>query len=257
MARVISIISGKGGVGKTTVSINLATSLMELGERVLLVDADLETPCVSVHLGTPSVPITLTSAIKGQHHIDDTVYVHSTGLRVVPASLAMHNFTKANMTKLGKAIDALKEKADIIVIDSPPGIGNIVRMILGKSDQTIIVTNPELPALADAIKAAKLAEHCETTVLGVVVNKVDYEPEFEVPAHDVEALIEYPIIAALPSEKHVKRALSNYIPAVKHAPRSKFSYKMNMLAGKLVGKSNQIEAPRMRFIDRVFGWLGK
>lgn len=255
MARVISVISGKGGVGKTTVSINLATALMGLGERVLLVDADLETPCVSVHLGTPSVPITLTSAIKGKHHIDDTVYVHSTGLRVVPASLAMHNFTKTNITKLGKAIDALKKKADIIVIDSPPGIGNIVRMILSKSDQTIIVTNPELPALSDAIKAAKLAEHHETTVLGVVVNKVDYEPEFEVPAHDVEALIEYPIIAALPSEKHVKRALSSYVPVVTHNPYSKFSHKINLLAGKLVGKSDQVEMPRKSFLMRIFGWM--
>jgi len=255
MARVISVVSGKGGVGKTTVSINLATALMGLGERVLLVDADLETPCVSVHLGTPSVPITLTSAIKGEHHIDDTVYVHSTGLRVVPASLALHSFTRANIVQLGKAIDALKKKADILVIDSPPGLGHVVQTIIGKSDQVLIVTNPELPALSDAIKAVKLAERYETTVLGVVVNKVDYEPEFEVSATDVEALLEYPIIAALPSEKHVKRALSNYIPAVRYAPNCKFSYKMNVLAAKLVGKSDQITPMHRGFFTRIFEWM--
>ncbi len=251
MTRVISVISGKGGVGKTTISINLAAALAELEEDVLLVDANLENPNVSVHLGTPHVPISLTSVVKGKHHVNDSVYVHTTGLRVVPASLAMNSFGRLDITRLGKTIDALRKKAKIVVIDTPPGMGAIVKMILKKSDHVIVVTNPELPAISDAIKAIKLAELNDNVILGVVVNKLTYDPTIETSAKDVEALLEYPIISAIPSEKTVKKALCSYSAAVHSHPNSLFSKKMTALAAKLVGKSHMLPDDR-GFFARLF-----
>ena len=71
MAKIYAIISGKGGVGKTTTSINLASSLNKLGEDVIIVDGNLTTPNVGIHLGAPIVPITLNHVLNGQSRIED------------------------------------------------------------------------------------------------------------------------------------------------------------------------------------------
>jgi septum site-determining protein MinD len=89
MTRFISIISGKGGVAKTTTSINLGAALSYFGKDVIVVDANLTTPNIGVHLGVPVVPVHLHHALQGKHNIRDAVYMHPGGTKFVPASIAL------------------------------------------------------------------------------------------------------------------------------------------------------------------------
>jgi septum site-determining protein MinD len=87
MSRLIAVISGKGGVGKTTTAINLGTALNKFGKDVIIVDANLTTPNVGLHLGAPIVPVNLNHVLLGKAKVADAVYEHESGTKIVPSSL--------------------------------------------------------------------------------------------------------------------------------------------------------------------------
>ncbi len=248
MARVIAVVSGKGGTGKTTTSVNLAAALSDFGEDTLLIDADLQTPSVSVHLGEPEIPVTLTEFIKGTDKLKNAIYRTTMGFKLLPASLGAVEFGR-EIKRLKTAINKARKLADYIIIDCPPGLGKEMHLVLQECDEVLVVTNPELPAIADGIKSIKLAERYDKTILGVVVNKA-VNQSFECPPAEVEALLNYPIIAALPSEKAVKMALKNNKAVTHHAPRSKYSRSMRKLAARLTHRPYKDETNS--FLGRIF-----
>ena len=90
MAKIYAIISGKGGVGKTTSAINIGTSLNELGEDVIILDGNLTTPNIGIHLGAPIVPISLNHVLNNQAKLEDAIYEHESGTKIIPASLSLN-----------------------------------------------------------------------------------------------------------------------------------------------------------------------
>ena len=111
MSKIITITSGKGGVGKTTSAINLGAALNSLGKEVIILDANLTTPNVGLHLGAPLVPINLNHVLSGKASVVDAVYEHESGTKVVPSSLSVkdlknikHKRLKSVGTKLKKIL---------------------------------------------------------------------------------------------------------------------------------------------------------
>ena len=104
MTRIIAIASGKGGVGKTTVCINLATVLaMNFGKNVIIIDCNITTSHLSLYLGTYYHPVTLNQVLKGEAKMLDAVYEHMENLKIIPASLSVKDLK-------GVDIGMLKEK---------------------------------------------------------------------------------------------------------------------------------------------------
>ena len=100
MTKIITITSGKGGVGKTTTAINLAAALNSFGKEVILVDANLSTPNVGLHFGAPIVPITLNHVLNGKAEIADAIYEHASGTKIMPSSLSVKDLRNINHSKL-------------------------------------------------------------------------------------------------------------------------------------------------------------
>src|SRR3989338_4734544 len=94
MTKFIAIASGKGGVGKTTTALNLGTALSNFGKDVVVVDANLSTPHISLHLGSPKLRVTLNDSLKGIVNIKDTAYLHPSGVRIIPSSIALEEHDK-------------------------------------------------------------------------------------------------------------------------------------------------------------------
>ena len=94
MTRYITCISGKGGVGKTSSSINLGAAFTYFGKDTTIVDANLTTPNVGVHLGVPIVPINLNHVLQGKNHISEAVYLHPAGIKIVPAGISVDELKK-------------------------------------------------------------------------------------------------------------------------------------------------------------------
>src|SRR3989338_5735279 len=219
MTRVIVCAGGKGGTGKTTTSINLSAALNYFGKRVTIIDANLTTPNVGLHLGVPIVPVTLHDVLKGRSDISEAVYLHKSGTRVVPASIALN---------------ALKA-----------------------ADEVLIVTNPEIPAVTDALKTIKLCEEIKKPVIGVIINKTNVL-NADMALKDIELILEHPIIGVIPEDRSVKFALVQKDAVVHTHPKSIASIQYKKLAAELFNIDyNESFSEKRGFFGTIKGWFGK
>jgi len=249
MARIIVINSGKGGVGKTTTAINLGASLNKLNKEVIIIDTNLNTPNIGLQLGAPIVPITLNHVLKGKADIEDAIYEHSSGTKIVPSSLSVKELTKFNTKKIPGICKALGELCDYVIVDSAAGFGEDVIASIEAADEIIIVTNPEMPAVTDALKAVKVARGMGKIINGVVVTR-HKNANYEMPLSSIKSMLEAQIIGVIPEDKAVKEAL-NLRDAVCHThPRNKVSRKYLEIARMVNG--DKIE-DKKGFLSRVLG----
>jgi septum site-determining protein MinD len=250
MARIIVINSGKGGVGKTTTAINLGASLNKLQKEVILVDANLNTPNIGLHLGAPIVPITLNHYLDGKANIEDIIYEHSSGTKIVPSSLSINELTKFNTKRLQQAAKKLANHADYVIVDSAAGFSEEVMAVINVADEILIVTNPEMPAVTDALKSVKVARERGKRVTGVIVTR-HKDAKYEMPLSSIRNMLETPIIGVVPEDKAVKQAL-NQRDAVAHThPRSKVAKKYLQIARKVNGEEVQEEV--QGFFKKLLG----
>lgn len=255
MTRVICVTSGKGGAGKTTMTANLGLALTEIGYKTLVIDANLTTPNLGFHLGVPLYPKTLHDVLKGQAKVDEAIYFHPTGLKVVPAGISIEDLKGTRADRLSRAVLSLIGQHDVVLLDGAAGLGKEPLAGIEAADEALVVTNPNLPATTDALKTIKIAEELGTHVLGVVLNKVKGHGS-ELTASDVEAILGYPVLAQVPFDNEMDEALAVKNPLVAHAPTSRTSIEIKKLAASLVGV--QWEPPALSgfsLFSRLFGFL--
>lgn len=232
MGKLLVISSGKGGVGKTTTSVNLATALSKHGKSVILVDGNLTTPNVGLHLGFTKFPITLNDVLKGEASLADAVYIHPLGFKLLPGSLSVRSFSEINSRKLKKIFNDLKEMCDFVIVDSAAGLGNESISVLKNADEVILVTNPELPAVTDAFKIVTLAREIGIPVKGVVLNKVRKE-NFDLGFRAIESLLETPITTVVMEDKNMREAVYKKRPIVHIKPNSHTAKQYHHLARRV------------------------
>jgi septum site-determining protein MinD len=250
MSKLITITSGKGGVGKTTTSINLATALNSFGKDVIIVDANLTTPNVGLHLGAPIVPISLNHVLLGKAKIEDAIYEHESGTKIIPSSLSVNELRRINHKRLKEVGKKLRKMADFIIYDSAAGLGEEAIAAMESADELIIVTNPEIPAVTDALKTSKLIEQLGKEVKGVIVNRYDSRSRTQMPLRNISEMLELPILGVIPEDVRVKQSLVMKDALVHTHPKSKPSLAFKRIAAKLAG----IEFDgRPSFFDKLFG----
>lgn len=233
MNKVIAIASSKGGVGKTTIAINLAAALVGFGRVSIVVDGDLQSPNVGMHLGAPSLPVTLHDVLRGDQPIEKSIYMHPSGVRVIPASISFKDSQHEFPQDVMMVVDAARSHADMVLVDCPPGLGNESRSAIASSDSILAVTTPDLVAVTDALKTIHLARFLHKDVLGVVVNNM--LPGSEVSLKDIASLLEVPVLTALPHTPAVPESLRIRHPVVFSHPDSLVSVRFKELAALMVG----------------------
>ena len=234
MAKLITITSGKGGVGKTTTAINLGAALNAFGKDVIILDANLTTPNVGLHLGAPIVPVSLNHVLLGKAKIVDAIYEHESGVKIIPAGLSLRDLRGTDSRDLPNAMLDLLGVNDIVILDAAAGLGKEALAAMESADEVLIVTTPELPAVTDALKAIKLGEQLGAKIAGVVVNKVSGKSH-EMKIHEVEEMLGKDVIAVIPEDRKVHESVAKRTPVVMYAPNSKASKAINKLAANLVG----------------------
>ena len=253
MTRIISVLSGKGGVGKTTVASNLGAALVKKGKDTIILDGNVTTPNLSLHLGIPLYPVTLHDVLNKKAPIESAIYHHESGLKVIPASLSYEAVKDIDMERFQSVILQLLGKAEIVIVDSAAGLGKEAMSAINVADDLIIVTNPDLPSVTDALKTIKIAEEKGTKILGIVVNRIK-GLRHELSLNEIKSILEIPIIAAIPEDLAVPKSIAKRIPVVHHKPNSRASLEFHRLAARIVGEP-WMAVKRKSWIDRLFFWL--
>lgn len=249
MTKVITITSGKGGVGKTTTAINLAAALNAFGKEVIVVDANLTTPNVGLHFGAPIVPVNLNHVLLGKAKIADAIYEHESGTKIIPSSLSVKELKRLNHGKLSEVAKKLKRMADIIIYDSAAGLGEEAVAAMEAGDELIIVTNPEIPAVTDALKASKLVEQMGKEVRGVIITRVK-GVRGEMPIKNVTEMLELPVLGVIPEDSNVPLSVSMKDALMHTHPRSKAAKAYRKIAAKIAGINYKENSG---FLARLFG----
>ena len=172
---MIAVASGKGGVGKTNVAVNLSVALARLGHRVGLIDADFGLGNVDVLLGlAPEHHI--GHLLAGEASLDDLLLPGPAGVQIVPAGSglrALTSLTPAQRAVLADAFERLCASVDFLLIDTPSGISDNVIDTMLLAGRVMIVTSVEPAAIVDAYATIKvLSSASPTTEIGIVVNNV-------------------------------------------------------------------------------------
>lgn len=156
--RTIAITGGKGGVGKTTVSVNLALALNQLGQRVVLMDADLGLANVDVMLGLSS-DRNLSHVVAGECSLREVLLEGPMGLRIIPAASGIREMVELDpMAYMGliHAFSELEDELDVLVVDTAAGISNMVGMFCHAVQEVIVVVCDEPASITDAYALIKV-----------------------------------------------------------------------------------------------------
>lgn len=255
MSKIIVITSGKGGVGKTTTAINLAAAMKHFGEDVLVIDGNLSTPNVGLHLNSPEVPISLNHVLRGKAEPFEAVYEHESGIKIMPSSLSIKELKRTNPEKMNDFRKDFRKLSGTVIVDSSAGLGHEASCAMELADELIVVTNPEMPAVTDALKAVKLAEQLKKPVMGVIVTRVRKD-EIELEPEVVKEMLEVPILGMVPEDMNVKRSIKNKGTVIHLYPKSSASRAYKEIAARILNVPYDSDKDRGSFFERFSSWLG-
>lgn len=232
MGKTIGIVSLKGGVGKTSIVAALGGAFSMLGKKVLLVDGNLSSPSLGLHLNIVEPQKTLHDVLNRNAAIKDAIYKLD-NFDVLPSSVFTN--MKVNPFLLKSQLKEIKRKYDVILVDSAPSLDQETLGVMLASDEIFVVTTPDHPTMSASIKAAKIAKQRGNPIAGIILNKV-HKKDFELPLSTVENTLEMPVLAVVPYDTNVLRALANMQPYTIYKPRSQGSEELMKLAATLSGE---------------------
>ncbi|HIP74082.1 MAG TPA: hypothetical protein EYH23_00340 [Euryarchaeota archaeon] len=232
---ILSVVSGKGGVGKTFTSLNLAAVLAEAGDRVLVVDANFTSPTVATHFGVTPDTHTIDEALaKGTYNPMDLVWIHPAGFHFVTPSFNMVALDDQALHTIFEMLRPLYANYDVVILDGPAGVGRDVYYTVMNSDAVLVVANPNYPSLFNALKTHHFAKQLGKMVPGAVLNM--YRKGC-VPVDEASQILELPILSVIPEDRSVREALQKGELLVKYRPSSPAAKAIYDLAEALTGKS--------------------
>jgi flagellar biosynthesis protein FlhG len=184
-SRVVAITSGKGGAGKTNLAVNMALALANMGQKVLIIDADLGMANIEILLGASS-KYSLLNLIEDGLTIDDIIVNGPYGIKYISGGSGVYqlaNLSEEQLQKIVRHIASCDSWADFILVDTGAGISRNVINFLVAADEVIVVTTPEPTAIADAYAVMKVyAANRGSAPVKLVINRVIDYGEGEVVA---------------------------------------------------------------------------
>jgi MinD-like ATPase involved in chromosome partitioning or flagellar assembly len=226
--RAVVLAGLKGGVGKTTVCLNLAASLVSLERSVVAVDADIATPGLAdtLQLDVSNRP-TLDDVFAGEATAFDAVATTAHGYDVLPVSdprLA----AAGDVDRLPRLVEVLQHRYDLVLVDSPPAMGYGASQAFGAADEAVLVTTPRLPAVHNVKRTEGITRRYDVRSCGIVVNRVG--PGNHPSAERIADYVGTALLGAIPDDDAIPLATDAGEPVVVHRPDSDVSKRFRDVA---------------------------
>ena len=230
----IIVSSQKGGVGKTTISVNLSIAIRQRGYKVLLVDGDYTNPCIGFHLGMENANAGLRSVVSGKAKLASVVAVHNpTGLHVLINEITSKPFHPNMKQQKGLRDELGKSGYDFLIIDMPPGaedIEEVMAFCSENSREVLIILTPEMSACSSAIRLAQIYEK-NHILHNMVANRVKNRG-YELSIGEIEDAVGEGLMGVLPEDENVPISIAQHIPVILMNGRSGFPGAVKNLARK-------------------------
>lgn len=240
--RVIAVTGGKGGVGKTNVSLNMAIAMANMDKKVMVMDADLGLANVDVLLGLHP-KYNLQHVIRGERTLEEVIVEGPSGIKVVPASSGIKDMAELSPNQhagLVRAFSELNQKLDVLIVDTAAGISDSVVTFTRAAQEVIVVVCDEPASITDAYAMIKLLnrEHglFRFRVLANMTQSAQqgrevYEKIVKVTDRFLDVAMEY--IGCIPHDEYLIKAIRKQRAVVEAYPRSKASIAFKTLAEKI------------------------
>ena len=265
-ARVLAVTSGKGGVGKTNLSVNLGLALAETGRRVVVVDLDLGLANADI-LFDLTARYNLSDVISGRRSLEEVLIPAAPGLRIVPGASGVErlaNLGDAERQALVAGLDTLCADADFVICDTGAGISRNTTSFLAAADEVVIVTTPEPTAVVDAYAVIKLiamtGDHGD---LGLVINMAGSADEARRFSHGISVTANKLLNAYVAElgfvlhDPHVAQSVRRRRPVFLEHPSSPASRCLRDLAARITaGPKPGAGGERVGFVRRLLDALG-
>ncbi len=250
LARVITVTSGKGGVGKSSISVNLAIELARMGKRVLIMDVDFGLANIEVMLGIRPEYNLADMMFRGKS-LADIVIKGPEGIGFISGGSGIHeltSLTREQIVNLTMRLVELDEMADMVIIDTGAGIADAVLEFVSASTEVLLVATPEPTSITDAYALLKTLYRksefsAENTRIKVIANRVTAQNEgrelFEKINLVVKKFLKFGMeyLGDIPQDEQVSKAIIRQKPVVLSAPDSGAGKALRKLATKLAGAS--------------------
>lgn len=268
LARAIAITSGKGGVGKTNLAVNLAVCLTKLGKKVCLLDADLGLANADV-LCNLSPKLTLEHVVSGRCRLADAMLRAPGGFQLIPGASGVSrlaNLDNQRRRHLLEQLAALERVADIVLVDTSAGLSMNVLAFAVAANRVIVITTPEPTGITDGYGMIKaILAPSPNAKIDVVVNMVARDGEGpsvhsrinRVTSTFLRRSMGY--AGEIPMDDQVRDAIRQRVPFVLYAPDAPASIAMRKLAYRVagIGQPKSLEEHQGGFFTRLAAWMSR
>ncbi|MBU0459589.1 MAG: MinD/ParA family protein, partial [Nanoarchaeota archaeon] len=162
---------------------------------------------------------TLNEFLRKESSLQEITYQHDSGINFIPASPAYQESQKNNSHQLSEIFEHLDDTTEFVLIDSPSGLGAEVSHVLKNSDEALIVVNPNLSSVMDALKTIKLAEEHNNIIAGIILN-MSNRGKHELKPEEIEKILSHPIIGNIQQHKKMRKSLHQRMPVNHLFPKS-------------------------------------
>lgn len=267
-ARVITVTSGKGGVGKTNVTINLAIALSEIGYRVIILDADFGLANIDVLFGI--IPkYTLLDVIKNQKNILEILSDGPKNTKFISGGSGVEDLVKLDRQQIMKFVEnmALLDKlADVIIVDTGAGLSENVMSFIMAADEVLLITTPEPTSITDAYALIKMVSNRDKTKkIRVIVNRSESVDEAKdvldklVLVADKFLAISLEPTGYILHDDAVVKAVKQQKPFLISYPKSQAAKNIKDICGRLAEKGNEGSIPQNSgirgFLNKLVGFM--
>ncbi len=235
MGTSLTIISRKGGVGRTFISVNLAIAIATMGKKVLLIDGNIEQPNVGLAMNIDSSEATIHHYLAGKKELDEVISKYD-GIDVIYGDIEFQSLSDIDTGKFNDMIKKLIDEYDVIVIDSPSG-SNTIFAPLQSQENALVVVTPNILSVVDGMRAKNISKKLGSKIVGVVVNNTAQKKYLT--NENIEFALNSKVLVEIPYEEKVETSLAMGEPLILNYPNTTVAKKIINLAHILIGVADK------------------